>query len=247
MGDTRYGVEDRGEEGIGVRVLVIEDDPAAAGEVAAVLQGEGHFARICSSGEEGLEVLSSGRFHAVVLDVGLPQMSGFEVARYVRSQGDTTPILMLTAFNEDRDIVRGLDLGADDYLSKPFRSPELLARLRALVRRAAASPRTFLSYGDLEIDLVSRAVLRGGNEVRLTKTEFLLLVTLVDAAGRIVPRKRLLSLAMGFRFDPGTATLDTHLSNLRRKLRSFGPPLIQNVRRKGYRLIHPKGPPSHER
>ena len=192
------------------------------------------------SGEAGLESLQEGRFDLLILDIMLPGMSGIDVLQRVRRHSDM-PVIMLTARGDDVDRILGLEFGADDYLAKPFNPRELLARIKAILRRARPPVDTGrrLAAGPVEIDLKSRQVTAGGKPVRLTGTEFELLRCLLDAPGDVVSRDELSREALGRRLLPYDRSIDTHVSNLRRKLENagVGNPSIQSQRGVGYRLV----------
>lgn len=222
-----------------MRILIIEDDPTVFEALVEGLTAAGHAVQGCMSGEKGLDALQESPFDAIILDVGLPGMSGHEVATRLRQEGDPTPILMLTARSEEEDIVQGLDFGADGYMTKPFSVPELLARLRAFERRETLTVEALLTFAGLELDQVSREVTYRGTKVRLTEVEFKILATFVKNPGRVVSRDEMFREVWRMDFDPGTVVFDVHLSNLRRKLKAAGPPLIENVRGVGYRIVKP--------
>jgi DNA-binding response OmpR family regulator len=224
-------------ESFPLEILVIDDQPEVVQVIRRGLEQEGHHVEQASSGEEGLEKIGASSFDVVILDVMLPGLSGFDVARRIRDQGITTPILMLTQRDTERDIIQGLELGADAYLAKPFRLGELRAHIRALKRRVGMEARTVLRFGDLELDRVRREVRRGGRDVPLTNIEFKLLETLMLRPGRTFAKEELLRMVWGLTFDPGTGVLNVHLGNLRAKMEeSGGPRIIQTVRGKGYCL-----------
>ncbi len=186
------------------------------------LQEEGHVVDVAGDGAEGLALASVEQYDAVVLDVMLPLKSGFHVASELRAQGNSTPILMLTAKDAREDIIHGLDVGADDYITKPFDFAELLARLRALSRRGQAIQEDVLRFDDIELDRVQHYVQRGGDPLNLTPTEFRLLEALMRKPGQVVRRTELLDRVWGMSFDPGTSLIDVHIANLRKKLENRG-------------------------
>jgi DNA-binding response OmpR family regulator len=218
-------------------ILVVDDQEDVVDVIRRGLEEAGHAVTAASTGEEGLERASIDSFDAIVLDVMLPGMSGFDVARELRDRGVTTPILMLTARDDEDDVIRGLQHGADGYLPKPFRIGELEARLRALKRRVGMEKNTVLRFDDLELDRVKREVRRGGRDVNLTNIEFKLLETLMLKPGRVFSKDELLRMVWGLTFDPGTGVLNVHLGNLRGKVEAKGGTrLVQTVRGRGYRL-----------
>ena len=218
-------------------ILVVDDQPDVIDVIRSGLEELGHNVRAAHTGEEGLEQASVASYDVIVLDVMLPGISGFDVALKLRDRGVTTPILMLTARDEEKDVVQGLSHGADAYLPKPFRIAELEAHLRALKRRVGMEAQTVLRLGDLELDRVRREVRRSGTEIPLTNIEFKLLETLLLRPGRVFSKEELLHLVWGLTFDPGTGVLNVHLGNLRGKLEAGGRSrLIHTVRGRGYSL-----------
>lgn len=220
----------------GGRVLVIDDEQAVLDIVGRSLHANGFSADTSLTGEDGIGMAEAEHYDAIILDIGLPGMNGFEVAAELRRRGNTTPILMLTGKTEEEDIVRGLDLGADAYVTKPHSEGELLARLRALIRRGQMETGTTLTFEDLKLDQAEQTLTRGGTPVRLTKIELKLLGSLMKEPGRPVSRETLLQRVWGLDFDPNTGVLEVHMANLRKKLNAAGPPVIETVRGEGYRL-----------
>jgi two-component system OmpR family response regulator len=219
-------------------ILVVDDQPDVVDVIRTGLQQAGHTVHSAMSGEEGLARASTESFDAIVLDVMLPGMNGFDVARELRDRGVTTPILMLTARDQEPDVVEGLSHGADAYLPKPFRIGELEAHLMALKRRVGMESMTVLRLHDVELDRVKREVRRGGRDISLTNIEFKLLETLMLRPDRIFSKEELLHMVWGLTFDPGTGVLNVHLGNLRGKLEREGEPrLIQTVRGRGYCIV----------
>ena len=216
--------------------LVIEDDEAISALVGTYLEQAGfEVIRECT-GERGLEAVDRRRPRFVVLDLGLPDVDGFELCRLLRRGGDV-PILILTARDEELDRVIGLELGADDYLTKPFSPRELVARVRAVLRRAEPPPleSAVLEVGELRIDVRTRSATFAGSPLVLRTLEFELLAELARNAGQVVTRDRLLDRVWGLSFAGGTRTVDVHIAQVRKKLRR--PDLIQTVRGIGYRLL----------
>jgi two-component system response regulator CpxR len=227
-----------------VAVLLIDDDAELCELVTEFLAGEGFVVEAVHDGAAGLERALEEGHDAVVLDVMLPGLTGFEVLRRLR-ESSTTPVLMLTARGDEVDRIVGLEMGADDYLPKPFNPRELAARLRAVLRRTGAEPIVSdrLVVDDLEVDLGARRVIVGGREVALTGVEFSLLEALVRSAGSVVSRDDLSRAALYRRASAFDRSLDVHLSNLRRKL---GPPAdggerIKTVRGVGYQYVRRSG------
>jgi len=204
-------------DGAGGRVLVVEDDEEIAEVLRRSLRGEGYEVQTSGDGVEALDMAVSFVPDLVVLDLGLPGMDGVEVCRRLRAEGDV-PILILTARTETDDRVAGLDSGADDYLAKPFERPELLARIRALLRRRPPRGSASLRVGDLTLNPDTREVRRGEREVELTNREFELLEYLMRNERLVVSRERLLDEVWGYDPMAATNTIDVFVSNLRRKL-----------------------------
>ena len=206
----------------------------------ALLQDSGDECDHAATGGEGLALARKGTYDVVVLDVNLPDIGGFEVAQRLRASGDLTPIQMLTGLTDEKDIVQGLGAGADGYLTKPFSPDTLVAHIRALKRRGKMGVRSTLQFGDVEMDLTSRQVHRGGLSIRLTNIEFKLLAALMKCAGEVVSAKVLRHEVWGLDFDPGTGLVKVHLSHLRRKLEVGGASrIIENVPGQGYRMVEP--------
>lgn len=222
-----------------MRILVVEDEARVAEFITKGLSEEGNIVHLAENGVEALALAAVGDYDVIVLDVMLPGKSGFEVASQLRADGDHTPILMLTAKDAREDVVQGLDVGADDYLTKPFDFEELLARLRALTRRSETVQQRLLRFGDVELDRFEHEARRHGRLLDLTPTEFKLLETLMRRPGQVIKRTELLSRVWGMNFDPGTSLVDVHMANLRKKLEKGGKPrLIETVRGVGFKLEH---------
>jgi two-component system response regulator MprA len=219
-----------------MRVLVVEDDPALAASLLRSMVFEGYEVSHAPTGEDAVVALSAQGFDCVVLDVGLPGISGLELTRRLRRQGDEIPILMLTARQLTGDRVAGLDAGADDYLVKPFELEELLARIRALVRRSMpGEDHGVLQVADLRMDTRAHQAWRGDREILLTRTEWQLLEYLLAHTGQVLSRQQLWQHVWGYDFDPGSNTLDVFVGYLRRKTEAQGEPrLVQTVRGLGY-------------
>jgi DNA-binding response OmpR family regulator len=220
-----------------MRVLIVEDERAMAELLKKGLEEENHRAALAFDGVQGLELAKTYEFDAIVLDLMLPRVDGFEVARRLRQGGNQTPILILTARDAVPDIVKGLDLGADDYLTKPFSFEVFLARLRTVARRGSAPRPTCLRVADLSLDPGSRQALRGRLEIRLSPTEYRLLELLMRRAGRVVTRTAIVEAVWGLENDVEENTLDAFVRLLRGKVdKGFSPKLIQTVRGIGYCL-----------
>jgi two-component system, OmpR family, response regulator len=220
-----------------MRVLVVEDEPKMATLVARGLREEGHAADVAARGEEALWMANAAPYDAIVLDVMLPGLDGFATCRQLRQQGVWAPVLMLTARDAVGDRVDGLDAGADDYLLKPFSFAELLARLRALVRRAPAERPTLLEAGDLRLDPAARRAWRGETELELSAKEFALLELMLRRRGEALSRGQLLEGAWELGFESRSNLVDVYVRYLRDKIdRPFGRHSIETVRGVGYRL-----------
>jgi len=221
------------------RILLAEDDPRIGSFLERGLKAEGYTVERVRDGREALTAALSGGFGLVILDRRLPGMEGLEICRQLRGQGDRTRVLMLTAKGEIQDKVEGLKGGADDYVTKPFAFDELLARIEALLRRSDVEPgkATVLEVGDLRLDLAAKAAYRRERKLTLTAKEFVLLAHLMENAGAVVSRSRLLSGVWGRNFDPGTKLVDVYIRYLRRKVDDGEErPLIQTVRGFGYMI-----------
>jgi two-component system, OmpR family, alkaline phosphatase synthesis response regulator PhoP len=224
------------------RVLVVEDNADLAFAVTTALQSEGFDVAVAGTGPDGVARARAGDADLIILDLMLPGFDGYRVIRTLREDGIETPILVLTARGEEADKVRGLRIGADDYVTKPFGAMELLARVEALLRRSrlpAPAPAPALDrFGEIEVNRAARTVKRRGDPVTLTPKEFALLIALMDRAGAVVPRGDLLSAVWGYQQDVSTRTVDIHVSELRAKLeRNPAQPVhIITVRKTGYRF-----------
>ena len=221
-----------------MRILVVDDEPAVRESLRRALSLEGYDVDLAADGAEALDaVAGSADPDAILLDVLMPRVDGLEVARRLRAKGMRTPILMLTARDEVQDRVAGLDAGADDYVVKPFALEELLARVRALLRRTDAGSGDVLRYADLELDPRSREVRRGGELLELTRTEFSLLELFMLNPRQVLTRSVIFERVWGYDFGYGSNSLDVYIGYLRRKTEAGGRPrLIQTVRGVGYAL-----------
>ncbi|HEX5166207.1 MAG TPA: response regulator transcription factor [Thermomicrobiales bacterium] len=220
-----------------MRVLVVEDDQRILDFIRKGLAEEGHAVDVAQDGDEALDWPAVVDFDAIVLDVMLPGRDGLEVCRTLRARGVRTPILMLTARDTVEDRVAGLDSGADDYLVKPFAFAELLARLRALMRREPALLGTTLEVADLTLDTATRQVSRAGQPVMLTNKEYALLEYLMRHPNQVLTRTMIAEHVWNFDFDTGTNVIDVHIRYLRRKIDDpYDLKLIQTVRGAGYRI-----------
>jgi len=223
-----------------MRVLVVDDDAAVSGSIGRALRLEGYEVDIADSGSSALRILAVTPPDAVVLDLQLPDVDGLEVCRRLRGTGDDTPVLMLTARDAIDDRVLGLDAGADDYLVKPFALAELLARLRALLRRRTSEVGEVLRFADLSLDLGSREAHRGDRLFTLTRIEFDLLELFLRHPRQVLTREVILDRVWGYNFDSGTNSLAVYVGYLRRKTEAGGEErLVHTVRGVGYALREP--------
>lgn len=218
-------------------MLLVEDEPKMARLLERGLRENGHVVEVSSTGEAAVDAVAAGEFDVVLLDVMLPDLDGFEVCRRLRRGGSWVPVLMLTARSAVSDRIRGLDVGADDYLTKPFALAELLARVRALARRGPVERPTVLSVGDLTLDPATREVCRGGEPVVVSAREFALLEAFMRRPGRVLTRNQLLDLVWDVAPDGHSNVVDVYVRYLREKIdRPFGHGSLQTVRGVGYRL-----------
>jgi DNA-binding response OmpR family regulator len=224
------------------RILVVEDDPAILRGLADNLKFESYEVLTASNGEAGLSAVRESKPDLVILDLMLPKLSGYEVCRKLRAEGNRTPILMLTARGEEADRVLGLDLGADDYVSKPFSIRELLARVRALLRRAEAAAATLpdeLAFDDIAVNFRTWEARRGGQPLEMTRKEFGLLRYLAARDGEVVTRDELLNEVWGYENYPSTRTVDNHVAALRAKIEAdpAAPVHLRTVHGVGYKFV----------
>jgi two-component system response regulator MprA len=228
-----------------MHLLVVDDDAAVREALALVLGLDGFEVTTAADGREAMHTLSAGRPDAVVLDVLMPGVDGLEVCRRIRATGDRTPVLMLTARTEVSERVAGLDAGADDYLAKPFVREELIARVRALLRRTGwEGDRTLLRFEDLELDPSAHEVRRGGRLLELTRTEFLLLELLMSHPRQVLTRSTIFDRVWGYDFGPASNSLEVYVGYLRRKTEAAGESrLLHTVRGVGYVLRSAKRAP----
>ena len=223
------------------RVLVVDDEPAVRESLERVLRHDGFEVAVASDGREAIRRLAVVRPDLVLLDVLMPQIDGLEVCRRMRDTGDRTPVLMLTARDAVTDRVAGLEAGADDYLAKPFVLEELLARVRALLRRSGwEENRQVLRFGDLELDPAAHEVSRGDRRIELSLTEFLLLELFLHHPRQVLTREVIFDRVWGYDFGPASNSLEVYMGYLRRKTEAAGEPrLVQTVRGVGYVLRTP--------
>ncbi|MGW4894151.1 response regulator transcription factor [Kitasatospora sp. NPDC004240] len=235
------------------RLLVVDDEPALRDALESSLAFEGYEVATATDGHEALEAVERDRPDLVLLDIMMPRMDGLTAVRRMRSRGDTVPVLMLTARDAVGDRVTGLDVGADDYLAKPFELDELLARVRALLRRSALATEAaraaaaqeegeVMAFADLRMNTATREVTRGNRPVELTRTEFMLLEMFLSHPRQVLTREQILKAVWGFDFEPSSNSLDVYVMYLRRKTEQGGlPRLIQTVRGVGYALRQAPG------
>ena len=220
-----------------MRILVVEDELKMASLLQRGLREEGHAADIARTGDDGLWMARAVEYDAIVLDLMLPGLNGVELCRQLRGGGVWSPVLMLPARNSVEDRVAGLDAGADDYLPKPFSFAELLARLRALVRRGPAERPAVIEVGSLRLDPATRQVWRGDEEIHLSAKEFALLETFMRRPGQVLSRYQLLEHAWDYAYENRSNVVDVYVRYLRAKIdRPFGVETIETVRGAGYRL-----------
>ncbi|HWE54288.1 MAG TPA: response regulator transcription factor [Acidimicrobiales bacterium] len=223
-----------------MRVLVVDDEPAVRQALDRALRFEGYKTEMVEDGPAALAAHAERPADAIVLDVNMPRLDGLEVCRRLRAAGDATPVLMLTAKAAVNDRVAGLDAGADDYLVKPFALEELLARIRAMLRRSAPSDDEMLRFSDLSLDPGTREVRRGHRLMELTRTEFLLLELLLRNARQVLTRELIFDRVWGYDFGANSNSLEVYIGYLRRKTEADGEPrLIHTVRGVGYVLREP--------
>ena len=223
-----------------MRVLIVEDEPNLGQQLKNTLEGAGYAIDLATDGEAGLFLGETEAYDAIVLDLGLPEIDGLTVLDRWRKQGKTTPVLVLTARDSWSDKVAGLDAGADDYVAKPFQTEELIARLRALIRRASGNASSELIAGDVRLDTRSGKVTLAGDPVKLTAQEYKLLSYLLHHKGKVVSRTELIEHIYDQDFDRDSNTIEVFVTRIRKKL---GQDVITTIRGLGYSLDDPDGPP----
>ena len=216
------------------QILLIEDEPLISSFVAKGLKAAGFACVVEATGAGGLHTARAEPVDLIVLDVGLPDMTGFQVLERLRGQGVTTPVIILTARSSAQDTVAGLSSGADDYMGKPFSFDELLARIRLRLRTDRGNAPATLTHGDITLNLLTRRVSAAGREIDLSAREFALLETFLRHPGQVLSREQLLSMVWGYDFDPGSNIVDVYVRYLRRKI---GADRLNTVRNMGYRLV----------
>lgn len=220
-----------------VRILVVEDERKVAALIESGLVEQGWAVESCGNGDEGLRLATSENFDAVVLDIMLPGRDGLSLLRKLREEHNPVPVILLSARGDVNERVEGLEFGADDYLPKPFSMVELVARIRANVRRRTGESLTVLTLGDLSINLHQRTATRADQSIELTAREFALLETFLSSPGRVLSRTFLSQRVWGYQFDPETNVVDVAVQRLRKKVDDgFSPRLIQTVRGVGYSI-----------
>jgi len=220
-----------------MKVLVVEDEKKIASFVRKGLEAQGFVVDVSHHGDEGYTLATTRPYDALVLDIMLPGRDGLSILRNLRQRKMSVPVILLTARSELNERLEGLNLGADDYLTKPFYIEELIARLQAVVRRAAGTPHSLLAIEDLTVNLLTREVKRGGRKIELTPREFALLEQLVRSPGRVFTRPQICEQVWNYDFDPGTNLVDVYVQRLRKKVDGDAPvKLIETIRGVGYRL-----------
>jgi heavy metal response regulator len=221
-----------------MRILLVEDDMGASRFIRKGLQEKGYAIDVAFDGEEGFHSATAQDYDLIILDIMLPEMSGFEVLKGIRKKGIITPVIFLTARDEKEDVVHGLELGADDYLIKPFSFAELLARIKAVLRRGQKdSDLAKLTVADLTLNLMNRTAIRGAKNIELSAKEFVLLDYLMRNAGQVLTRTMILEHVWGYDFDTSTNIIDVHINRLRAKIdKDFSRKLIHTIKGVGYVL-----------
>jgi two-component system, OmpR family, response regulator len=224
-----------------MKVLLIEDDRKISSFIKKGLKEQGFLVDACENGDDGYALASEQAYDVIVLDIMLPGRDGLSILRGLREKKNTVPVILLTARSALQERVEGLNLGADDYLSKPFYMEELLARIHAVTRRASGDQLSLLQAGPLAVNLITREVRVGKEKVELTTREFSLLELLMRSPGRVFSRTQILDHVWGYDFDPQTNVVDVYVRRLRSKVDAKpDAPLIETVRGVGYRLIKPE-------
>jgi DNA-binding response OmpR family regulator len=222
-----------------MRILIIEDESRMLELLCKGLYESGFTVMTAADGETGLEMATLHELDAIVLDIGLPKLDGYQLMQALRARERLTPVLMLTARDTEDEIIRGLDVGADDYLTKPFSFPELIARLQSITRRERKERDSAIRIGEVVLDPIRRTVTRNGNNIDLTRLEFQLLACLVQSAGQCVPRQALIDFIWGADHAVGASALDVLVNSLRAKIDApFSKKLIKTVRGSGYIFKH---------
>jgi DNA-binding response OmpR family regulator len=220
-----------------IKIVLVEDEKRLAHSLERLLVRAGYEVSLVYDGQSAIDAVSRQEWHLMVLDINLPVKSGIEVLHHIRSSSYNTPVLVLTARDTMQDKIKGLEIGADDYLTKPFDSAELLARIQAILRRSGALSTSILQSADLTLDVVKRVVKRANQTIYLTQTEFALLEFFLRNKNTILTRRRLAEQVWGYKFDTGTNIVDVYISYLRDSIdKAFSPKLIETVRGEGFIL-----------
>jgi two-component system copper resistance phosphate regulon response regulator CusR len=225
------------DSGSKIRVLLVEDEKKLARAIARQLERAGYEVSLAFDGETALESMTTRELNLIILDITLPGISGIDVLQQLRTRSYNTPVLFLTARDGLKDKIKGLDLGADDYITKPFDSSELLSRMQAILRRSGAIRVSILEAEDLSMDVISRIVKRSGQIITLTQTEFALLEFFLRNKNAILTRRRIAEQVWGYKFETGTNIVDVYISYLRDSIdKNFSPKLIETIRGEGFML-----------
>lgn len=220
-----------------MRILIVEDEPSLLKSISRRLREEGYSVDTAEDGEDGQELIEVVEYDCIILDIMLPVINGLAVLKHIRNKGIKIPVLLLTARDAIEDKVKGLDLGADDYLTKPFSFDELLARIRALLRRQNESKETTLKAADLILDTVSHTVSRGGNDIELTAKEYAILEYMLRNKGRLLTRSQIADHVWNYDFEGNSNIVDVYIRYLRKKIDDdFDSKLLHTVRGSGYML-----------
>ncbi len=223
-----------------MKVLVVEDEKEVAGLIQKGLQEQGFSVEVSHHGTEALGLATSRQYDAIVLDIMLPGPDGLSILKTLRNRRNAVPVILLTARNEVEERVEGLDLGADDYVTKPFYVEELISRIQAVVRRASGNQLSLLQAGDFTVNLITHEARRGARAIRLTAREFGLLEYLMRSPGRVYTRTQIIEHVFGYDFDPNTNLVDVYIQRLRKKIMgNSDSDLIETVRGVGYRFLKP--------
>ena len=224
-----------------MKILVVEDDRKLGGFLRKGLEARGFVVDFCDNGDDAYTLATTRSYDALVLDIMLPGRDGLSILRNLRDRRSSVPVILLTARSALNERLDGLNLGADDYLTKPFYIEELVARLHALLRRASGQQKSLLQHGDVTVDLLTREVKRGTESIELTAREFALLTYLLRSPGRAFTRAQICEHVWNYHFDPGTNLVDVYVQRLRKKLGSeTDDPLIETLRSVGYRIPEEK-------
>ena len=221
-----------------MKILLVEDETEIGELIKNGLEKEGFVLDYCQDGDSGMEHAMTRSYDAIVLDVKLPGRSGLEILKVIRAGHNNVPVIIITARGETEDRIKGLDLGADDYLPKPFFVEELIARLRAIWRRSSETGMSVLSVGTLSANLMKREVVRSGVQIEMTPKEFSLLAFLMRAPGRVLTRTQILEQVWGYHFDPGTNLVDVYIRRLRSKIDIEGVKVVVKLDKEEYDRIY---------